>query len=839
MGFFKFDTSKRVSLAAILVIGLVPSAAISAPVDAQPSSTLSDIAAEQSKMLQSVSETGNLGALRNSEAFNYSDGASALLAAYSMPSRFDLRDFGVVTPVKKQNPWGTCWGFAAVAAAETSILSKLGTTYEQTPLDFSEHQLAWFAQTPLPEGIGAQGGEGNSTFTQDDERMDTGGMPFLATSIFASGIGPIAEDDAPYRNAEGLKVTYRTTHTEEEVTAKQSSNPDYNVDAPLCYSKEGDWSLDESLRFQQAVELEDSSILPCPASRSTDGAYSYNEAGTIAIKGELQKGRAVDVLFCADTSEPGQEDDPVYINTDTWSHYTYKYVGTNHAVTIVGWDDDYSKENFLQGSITDDDGVAYDRCPPQNGAWIVKNSWGASGEDFPNNDDWGVDEDGDGKGDGYFYLSYYDQSLSTPEAFDFYTENLGEGSEYYLVDQHSYMPFSTVNVASAESAVHMANIFTASEDQLVRSLSTNTATPSTTVTFDVYLLDNEAASPTDGTLAASVSETYDYGGFHRAQLAEGVTVKAGERYSVVVTQRSASGLYQTLTCSALGKEGAEAIREIEPNMNSYAVGVVNRGESMLYENGEWVDWADGIEQLYAAAEKKYQEELAQNPYAQDTSHWMVYDNFPIRAYADPWSAPVFSDVVASDWFAPAVSKVADAGLMRGYAGSDEFGVGHALTRAELATILWRDADPADAEAYDGAAENATGMADVAANAFYTAAANWAVANGVIDGVEAEDGSRAFEPDRAVTFEEAVAMIAKYAKATRGTDVDGDAASLDKFADSSAVSDWARGTMAWAVQSGLVNGEPTETGLMIRPASDIMRERAAGVLSNALDLKILG
>ena len=42
------------------------------------------------------------------------------------PSSFDLRDKGVVTPVKLQNPWQDCWSFSGTAAAETSILSLLG-----------------------------------------------------------------------------------------------------------------------------------------------------------------------------------------------------------------------------------------------------------------------------------------------------------------------------------------------------------------------------------------------------------------------------------------------------------------------------------------------------------------------------------------------------------------------------------------------------------------------------------------------------------------------------------------------------------------------------------------
>jgi len=68
----------------------------------------------------------------------------------SFPSSFDLRDVdghSYVTPVKLQNPFGTCWGFAAIAAAETSIL---GSHFEDDPtayqtLDLSEKQLCYFA----------------------------------------------------------------------------------------------------------------------------------------------------------------------------------------------------------------------------------------------------------------------------------------------------------------------------------------------------------------------------------------------------------------------------------------------------------------------------------------------------------------------------------------------------------------------------------------------------------------------------------------------------------------------------------------------------------------------
>jgi C1A family cysteine protease len=56
--------------------------------------------------------------------------SSAIRAQSQLPSKFDLRERGVVTPVKNQGSWGTCWTFDASATAEASILSSMGTTCE-------------------------------------------------------------------------------------------------------------------------------------------------------------------------------------------------------------------------------------------------------------------------------------------------------------------------------------------------------------------------------------------------------------------------------------------------------------------------------------------------------------------------------------------------------------------------------------------------------------------------------------------------------------------------------------------------------------------------------------
>ncbi|MCF0226717.1 MAG: hypothetical protein HUK28_05340, partial [Methanobrevibacter sp.] len=69
--------------------------------------------------------------------------------------------------------------------------------------------------------------------------------------------------------------------------------------------------------------------------------------------------------------------DYAYFNLNTSAYYDNSTEKVNHDVIIVGWDDNYSKDNF-------------NIAPPGDGAFIMKNSMG---------EEWGDK--------GYFYLSYY------------------------------------------------------------------------------------------------------------------------------------------------------------------------------------------------------------------------------------------------------------------------------------------------------------------------------------------------------------------------------------------------------------------------------------------------
>ena len=197
----------------------------------------------------------------------------------------------------------------------------------------------------------------------------------------------------------------------------------------------------------------------------------------------------------------------------------------------------------------------------------------------------------------------------------------------------------------------------------------------------------------------------------------------------------------------------------------------------------------------------------------------------------------FPDVDYSQWYAPGVDCMAGKGLMTGYSDTGLFGVGKTLTRGELATILGRNACPDEAAAYDSAAaKDETGIAGSADGMFYTAAANWAVANGVITGVVREDGSLDFAATEDVTFEQLVTILARLCAEPGAVDAAG--SDLSAFLDGADASGWSAASLKWAADKGLVEGYDTAPGKLLKPGENVARERVATVLMRAFELEIL-
>ena len=71
----------------------------------------------------------------------------------SIPSKYSSKDSGYCTDVRYQGGTNSCWAFASVAAAETTLLRKGLVTKGSELSDLSEAHLVWFAHKSLTTNV--------------------------------------------------------------------------------------------------------------------------------------------------------------------------------------------------------------------------------------------------------------------------------------------------------------------------------------------------------------------------------------------------------------------------------------------------------------------------------------------------------------------------------------------------------------------------------------------------------------------------------------------------------------------------------------------------------------
>jgi C1A family cysteine protease len=233
---------------------------------------------------------------------------------------------------------------------------------------------------------------------------------------------------------------------------------------------------------------------------------------------------------------------PLYFNEEASAYYYNRDEGLNHAVTIVGWDDNYSKDNF---QIT----------PPGNGAWIVRNSWGSN---------WGEG--------GYFYLSYYD-TYAGMRAVAFH--NAESTINYNRIYQYDPLGWVRSYGALGIETVHAANIFTAVATEDLAAISTFAVMPGTNYQIKIYS-EVEADRPDSGSLKLTQSGNLTRAGYLTITLDNVVPLQEGELFSVVIRYNTPSYNFPI---------------PIECIVNNYSSAArANVGESFISSDGiNWVD----------------------------------------------------------------------------------------------------------------------------------------------------------------------------------------------------------------------------------------------------------
>ena len=180
----------------------------------------------------------------------------------------------------------------------------------------------------------------------------------------------------------------------------------------------------------------------------------------------------------------------------------------------------------------------------------------------------------------------------------------------------------------------------------------------------------------------------------------------------------------------------------------------------------------------------------------------------------------FTDVSKDYWAYEDIEQAVRSGLLAGTA-TNTFSPEVSLTRGMLVTILHRLEDD------DADTATASDFSDVDAEAYYADAVAWAEANNIVSGYS--DGT--FRPNRAVSREEYMTILFRYAL-TKGYDTGiDDTEALMSYADQSQISDYSEEAVLWAVNHQYLRGTGSNT---LTPQGTITRAQGAAILMRFLN-----
>ena len=387
--------------------------------------------------------------------YSYIDGTEITKAA-AYPSTYKTAN---LPDVRDQGSYGVCWAFSTISLIETNLIKK---NLVSNDIDLSELHLVNYTYNCVNDPLGGLEGDINKFDTSYGSVMQYGGNVEMAANSLLDWEGAVNEDVVPY--------------TIEYVRQVENNQ------------------LDDSLAYGKDVA-------------HVQNFYRVNTTSKEDVKKAVMDYGAVSISYWSDQSSDWSTQ---YYNSLTAAYYCPEGRTTNHAVNIVGWDDDYSSDNFATK-------------PEGNGAWIVRNSWGS---------EYGKD--------GYFYLSYYDKSIYsvgyTLEAE--LSDNYNNNYQYDGAMLYGYMGYGGSNKYS--------NIFEAkanlggSENIKAVSFMTGSST-NLNYTVSVYTNLSDDTNPESGTLAAQKSGVTTYDGMYTVVLDSSVNINEGKKFSVVVEVNSNSG----------------------------------------------------------------------------------------------------------------------------------------------------------------------------------------------------------------------------------------------------------------------------------------------------------
>jgi len=250
------------------------------------------------------------------------------------------------------------------------------------------------------------------------------------------------------------------------------------------------------------------------------------------IKQKIMEDGVIGTALCVSSS---------YMNND-YVHYQPPDTTNppNHAVAIVGWDDEKETQ------------------APENGAWLIKNSWGS---------DWGES--------GYFWISYYDKHCCQhPEmgAVSFQDVELFDYKNVYYYDYHGWRD-------TKEDCDKAFNAYVSENDEILEKVSFFTAENNVDYSVEIY---DSFKNGELKYLLSKVTGTIDYLGFHTVELNSQVGLDDGDDFYIY--------LYLSKGGHPIDRTSEVPVLLVTTSFQDTVVeSSASPGESYFYKNNNWKD----------------------------------------------------------------------------------------------------------------------------------------------------------------------------------------------------------------------------------------------------------
>lgn len=432
---------------------------------------------------------------------------------------------------RDQGGYGTCWAHSSIAVVEANMMKQGMIEEGESEVDTSELHLAYFAYHTAEDPLGGIKEDRRSVGTDGENYLQKGGNAEQATRTLFAWFGAADEDTAPYSECD-----------------QAAEN-----------------GLDHSIAFQDIAHIKNAYTINPRSEREEAKRLVYEYGALTASYLALQY---YDRYETEDGTTYTFYD---FYNKDNKAYYCPVLARTNHAVTIVGWDDNFSKENF---SIQ----------PEGDGAWLIRNSWTTSNAQSYN---------------GYFWMSYYDQSL-WPES---YAYEMMEADQYDNNYQYDGTYFS--NSSSYDICANVFEVKAGEQGESLEAIAFETDNTNLDYVVEIYTHLEANGDPSTGRLSLVYTGETKYAGYHTVELPRPVTLDYGERIAVVVK---------------LIKDDywvGVKYEDYYEDDNFLTIPKTGAGKSYYYQNGQWNDRFSGDETIGNFCIKAYTKNFEERVEAND------------------------------------------------------------------------------------------------------------------------------------------------------------------------------------------------------------------------------